>query len=232
MPPPPPAAAAAVAVAVAQGPRLGEGVPGPGGEEALELGAAAQQQQQQQQVVWWNPASLAWAQHVAEVMQTTREGEQGARTAAEVLSPAMQRKRLVAAAASASASASASSSSAELNGVKRAYVKSPTSKHRGVLWDANVRLFRAKIKVGTRPWHLGTFTEETQAAHAYDTAAAFVFGDKALLNFPSRMFDLSALKRPPPEWVVTEVRARAVRGMQRQGSGVGSVASSSSSSSA
>jgi hypothetical protein len=59
-----------------------------------------------------------------------------------------------------------------------------SSRFRGVLWAERGRAWRAKIKSGDRTWYLGLHKNELVAAQAYDAGAYFVFGPKAMLNFP------------------------------------------------
>lgn len=59
-----------------------------------------------------------------------------------------------------------------------------TSKYRGVCWDKKVSKWMAYITVNSRLKFLGYFIDETKAAHAYDSAAIFYFGEWASTNFP------------------------------------------------
>lgn len=59
-----------------------------------------------------------------------------------------------------------------------------TSKFKGVSWSTSGRKWRAGIKVGTKSRSLGRFTNELEAARAYDRAASEHFGEFAWLNFP------------------------------------------------
>lgn len=65
-----------------------------------------------------------------------------------------------------------------------------TSQFKGVHWHAKRACFAAFLRVpnddggsGRRTW-LGYFTDESNAAHAYDAAAREYFGEYAALNFP------------------------------------------------
>lgn len=59
-----------------------------------------------------------------------------------------------------------------------------SSKYRGVTWDTARRMWKAQI--GTRESHsqLGRFSDEVEAALAYDAAARKQYGPQAQLNFP------------------------------------------------
>jgi len=59
-----------------------------------------------------------------------------------------------------------------------------TSKFKGVYWDKQCCAFRAKIVIRGRKIYCGKFTDEVQAALAYDEAARKHFGVFALCNFP------------------------------------------------
>jgi len=82
------------------------------------------------------------------------------------------------------------------------------SRYRGVLWDAPSQSWRAKIKVKSRTWYLGVYREELLAGKAYDCAAAFVLGRKAILNFPQVNYDFSEPPRVPPPWIFESIRKR------------------------
>ena len=43
--------------------------------------------------------------------------------------------------------------------------------------------WRAEIRVSCKPIRLGTFKSETEAAHAYDYAAYYYYGEFAWTNF-------------------------------------------------
>ena len=60
-----------------------------------------------------------------------------------------------------------------------------SSRFKGVSWFKNLQRWNAKIKINGRLKHLGYFTDEREAARAYDAAALEHFGEFARLNFPS-----------------------------------------------
>lgn len=63
--------------------------------------------------------------------------------------------------------------------------KSP-SRYIGVFrYRSPIKPWRALIYVNTRQLHIGLFSSELEAAHAYDIAAKHHFGDRAKLNFPN-----------------------------------------------
>ena len=57
------------------------------------------------------------------------------------------------------------------------------SRHKGVVWDAASKRWRALVKVRGRRMHLGYFEDEDEAARAYDAAALQHFGPAATTNF-------------------------------------------------
>jgi len=59
-----------------------------------------------------------------------------------------------------------------------------SSRFKGVSWNRCHGGWEARICVGGQNLNLGLFSEETNAAHAYDEAAIEHFGDNAYLNFP------------------------------------------------
>ncbi len=60
-----------------------------------------------------------------------------------------------------------------------------SSKYRGVFWAVREGKWMAAIHVGKRKPYLGSFSDELEAARAYDTAARRFFGEFAALNFPT-----------------------------------------------
>lgn len=60
----------------------------------------------------------------------------------------------------------------------------PKSIYRGVSWDKERSLWIAELQANKRRVHVGRFTDELEAAHAYDAAARIHHGAKAKLNFP------------------------------------------------
>jgi hypothetical protein len=59
-----------------------------------------------------------------------------------------------------------------------------TSPFKGVFWHKQTAKWAAFIKVDYQPRYLGLFTDDREAALAYDAAARDVFGEFALTNFP------------------------------------------------
>lgn len=60
--------------------------------------------------------------------------------------------------------------------------KPSTSQYKGVA--SKGAKWRAQITVNRKPTHLGTFSSEVEAAHAYDKAARQYFKEFAWINFP------------------------------------------------
>ena len=58
------------------------------------------------------------------------------------------------------------------------------SKYKGLEWDKAQRKWKARIQHQGRKIYLGSFTSQTSAAKAYDTAAKKYHGQFAALNFP------------------------------------------------
>jgi hypothetical protein len=63
----------------------------------------------------------------------------------------------------------------------RPFIPKARSHYRGVYWERG--RWRAKIGVDCRLLHLGYFTDEIEAAKAYDRAALLWHGERAQLNF-------------------------------------------------
>jgi hypothetical protein len=61
-----------------------------------------------------------------------------------------------------------------------------SSRYKGVSWDSGRKLWRADIRVHDKPIYLGRFSEECDAALAYDAAARANFGVMAHCNFPPK----------------------------------------------
>ena len=60
----------------------------------------------------------------------------------------------------------------------------PTSAYRGVSWSTRDNRWVVHVAVGHRVVYGKNFTDELEAAKAYDTAARIYHGEKAKLNFP------------------------------------------------
>jgi hypothetical protein len=58
-----------------------------------------------------------------------------------------------------------------------------SSRFKGVFWYKRSGRWQANIRLDGKQYHLGYFTDEVEAARAYDAAAAVMFGEFARLNF-------------------------------------------------
>lgn len=63
---------------------------------------------------------------------------------------------------------------------------SSKSGYKGVHWFSDTRKWRAQIRANGRLISLGLFSDVTEAASAYDSAAIVYFGEYARLNFPAQ----------------------------------------------
>jgi hypothetical protein len=68
------------------------------------------------------------------------------------------------------------------NGDLRARRQGDSSKWRGVAFHRQHRKWQASIRVGGKQRHLGLFSDEAEAARAFNKAAAEFRGDRAVLN--------------------------------------------------
>lgn len=59
-----------------------------------------------------------------------------------------------------------------------------SSQYRGVYWRANRGRWVATLRMDGKGVYLGSFVDETEAARAWDKAAAEAYGEYAALNFP------------------------------------------------
>jgi hypothetical protein len=71
---------------------------------------------------------------------------------------------------------------ASQNGGNRKKQSGTSSRHKGVSWHNGKRKWRAHIQVEKKAIHLGWFTAEDDAAHAYNVAAISLFKEFARLN--------------------------------------------------
>lgn len=69
-------------------------------------------------------------------------------------------------------------------------VKNPgatTSRFKGVSWNRETERWRARLTVSGKCLWIGAFSDEVEAALAYDKKAQELFGEYALLNFPVQL---------------------------------------------
>ncbi len=62
--------------------------------------------------------------------------------------------------------------------------RNAASKYKGVSWAQSCRKWFARIRPNRKTIYLGLFTDEIEAALAYDRKAKELFGEFAYLNFP------------------------------------------------
>lgn len=70
---------------------------------------------------------------------------------------------------------------------QRKRTRKTSSRFKGVHWNSDMKKWGATIKpfTGSCTLHLGCFTDEIEAAEAYDAAAIKYFGEFGRLNFPT-----------------------------------------------
>ncbi len=64
--------------------------------------------------------------------------------------------------------------------------KKTSSKYKGITWYKKYNKWLAQIMLNKKQLHLGYYTEEIDAAKAYDESAIKHFGEFAKLNFPTK----------------------------------------------
>ena len=69
------------------------------------------------------------------------------------------------------------------NDQNRSKQKNTTSVYKGVCFNKSKKKWTAQIKHNGRSIHLGCYTDESEAAHAYDRKANELFREFAVLNF-------------------------------------------------
>ncbi|WIA31290.1 hypothetical protein OEZ86_002192 [Tetradesmus obliquus] len=76
--------------------------------------------------------------------------------------------------------------SAECSGAPRNTANNqqrPKSDLRGLSWDRKHEGWRVRIYYQGKQRHIGRFSDEIEAAKAYDAAAYYLYGDSAITNF-------------------------------------------------
>jgi len=73
------------------------------------------------------------------------------------------------------------SSQNKMNRIKPSYF---TSKYKGICWYPRYNKWQVEIQVERKRTYIGRFTDETEAAKAYDNYARKLHGEFARLNFP------------------------------------------------
>lgn len=69
------------------------------------------------------------------------------------------------------------------NCANRPILKKESTKFKGIQWMKSINKWRAKITFNSRQIHIGVFSNEVDAAKAYDKKALECFGEFAVLNF-------------------------------------------------
>jgi hypothetical protein len=67
---------------------------------------------------------------------------------------------------------------------RNTFSRKGTSKYKGVFWAKHINKWIANIKHNYRNHYLGSFTNEEDAAKAYDKAARLFHGEFGRFNFP------------------------------------------------
>jgi hypothetical protein len=68
------------------------------------------------------------------------------------------------------------------NSIKKTRKGGTTSKYKGVTWNKNASKWMVQAKLDNIGYYLGLFTDEIEAAKAYNKKAKELFGDFARLN--------------------------------------------------
>lgn len=75
-----------------------------------------------------------------------------------------------------------------IQNIRNQFYNKGTSKYKGVTWHKYAKKWMASIRRNGESVHLGYFSNEGEAAKAYDAKAVELFGEFAFPNFPERVF--------------------------------------------
>lgn len=67
---------------------------------------------------------------------------------------------------------------------RKLQTRETSSAFKGVYWNKDCCKWHVQIRIDGKRYHLGLFTDETEAARTYDSAALAAWGEYAQLNFP------------------------------------------------
>lgn len=69
------------------------------------------------------------------------------------------------------------------NQANKKKISKATSQYKGVYWNKNAKKWKVQVECCKKQYHIGYFTDEIEAARAYDAKAKELFGEFAKTNF-------------------------------------------------